>query len=83
MKSVTLPPRWRPEARAQQTCAVVKDANRGPSEEDPDEDWDACEVDPTSDGFWESDAFDDGEEPDPEHGDFWQDPDDLENLAGT
>ena len=48
-------------------------------DDDPDFDADDSEIDPT-DEFWDpSDLEEDDEEPEPEYGDFWQEPDDFED----
>jgi hypothetical protein len=46
--------------------------------EDGDDDWDGLEPNPSGDEIWEPGPFefDDEEEPEPEYGDFWPDPDD-------
>ena len=44
-------------------------------EEPDDDDWDLDEPDLTHDTSWELEEFEDEEEPQPEHGDFWRDDD--------
>ena len=41
----------------------------------PDDDWDVDDPDLTHDASWDLEEFDDEEEPEPEHGDFWRDDD--------
>jgi hypothetical protein len=43
-----------------------------------DEDWDGCEVDPMTDPFCDPFGLDD-DEPQPEYGDFWDEPDERED----
>jgi hypothetical protein len=43
-----------------------------------DEDWDGCEEDPVTDPIWDPLGLDD-DEPQPEYGDFWDEPDECED----
>ena len=52
-------------------------AHLDPLPEDPEDDWDLCDPDPTSE-VWGPPEFEEEEEPLPEHGDFWPDNDDEE-----
>ena len=42
-----------------------------------DEDWGGCEEDPATNPFWDPLGLDD-DEPQPEYGDFWDEPDERE-----
>ena len=48
--------------------------------DDPTDDWEGIEPDPLSDPLWDPQELDEDDEPLPEGGDFWVDPDELENY---
>ena len=48
-------------------------------DDDPTDDWEGIEPDPLSDPLWDPQELDEDDEPLPEGGDFWVDPDELEN----
>jgi hypothetical protein len=83
MHSGNLSTPWRSHAWTGQTHAATRAANQGPTDEDYDEDWDACDPDPASDEFLDLGEPDDEDEPLPEDGDFWQDPDEFEDEGGA
>ena len=51
-----------------------------PGDEDPDEEWEAPDLESAADDALEADPFDD-DEPLPERGDFWADPDEWADNA--
>jgi hypothetical protein len=83
MNSGKLPTPRRPITRTAKAGATTHASNLGPTEEDHDEDWEACDPDPTNDEFLDLGELDDEDEALPDHGDFWQDPDELEDEWGV
>ncbi|MBI3838413.1 MAG: hypothetical protein HY288_10835 [Planctomycetia bacterium] len=48
-------------------------------DDDFDDDWDGIDGDPVTGPIWDPLEWDDEEEPQPEYGDFWEDPDEFED----
>lgn len=60
-----------------QTSLSVGYADFEPPSDEDEFDWDDCEGGPATDPEW--DPFDDeDEDPEPEYGDFWSEPDDFD-----
>ena len=84
MESVRLPilrlPRAQIRSQTPDEDPDFDDPNlEGPDLEGPNFEEDDSELDPTDDS-WDLPDFDaDDEEPEPEYGDFWQEPDDFED----
>ena len=68
-----------PSSGLEPTSTPVGFADFDQPEDHDDPDWDDADLDPWAIDAWELSALDEDEEPQPEHGDFWQEPDDTEN----
>jgi hypothetical protein len=63
---------WRGAATCRQRRVACDD------DDFDDEDWDSSEMDPATDPLWDPLGLDD-DEPQPEYGDFWDEPDERED----
>jgi hypothetical protein len=59
-------------------AATRQDRLTACDDDDGDEDWDGPEGDPMTGPIWDPFELDD-DEPQPEYGDFWDDPDEFED----
>jgi hypothetical protein len=73
MSSIQPPGRRAAHAPSGRVGTAPTFAHLDPTPEEPDDDWDLDDPDLTFDETWELEEFEDEEEPQPEHGDFWPD----------